>query len=296
MEALLAIERKKYHKNLKEKKLFSISDSGIPSNADKDSLLSVAIAKEIATELNVKTLKKLPPQTAGKIFEQINESFLKATFPKLNFLRPGKWEIKKLGNQSNTTTSSFAQYEHLNHLNTLVEKDAELAASVGNNYMVAPDIVIYQHSFADKEINKNSLIVDNNTAKKTCIRKKNKSALILHASISAKWTIRSDRAQNSRTEALGLIRNRKGRLPHIVVVTGEPLPSRIASLALGTGDIDCVYHFALDELEAAINKLEISAENKSFDKNIKKEHKILSTLIDGKRLKDISDLPLDLLL
>ena len=35
--------------------------------------------------------------------------------------------------------------------------------------------------------------------------------------------MRSDRAQYSRTEALNLIRNRKGRLPHIVVVTGEPL-------------------------------------------------------------------------
>ena len=53
--------------------------------------------------------------------------------------------------------------------------------------------------------------------------------------------MRSDRAQNSRTEALNLIRNRKGNLPHIVVVTGEPMPARIASLALGTGDIDCVY-------------------------------------------------------
>lgn len=84
------------------------------------------------------------------------------------------------------------------------------------------------------------------------LRKKNGGKPILHASISAKWTMRSDRAQNSRTEALNLIRNRKGRLPHIVVVTGEPLPSRLASLAFGTGDIDCVYHFALYELIDAV--------------------------------------------
>ncbi len=37
----------------------------------------------------------------------------------------------------------------------------------------------------------------------------------------------SDRAQNTRSEALNLIRNRKGRLPHIVVVTEEPSPSRL---------------------------------------------------------------------
>lgn len=95
--------------------------------------------------------------------------------------------------------------------------------------------------------------------------------------------MRSDRAQNSRTEALNLIRNRKGHLPHIVVVTGEPLPSRISSLALGTGDIDCVYHFALNELIAAVN---------DYDHDDIKE--MLKTLVEGKRLKDISDLPLDL--
>ena len=74
---------------------------------------------------------------------------------------------------------------------------------------------------------------------------------ILHASISCKWTMRSDRAQNTRTEALNLVRNRKGRTPCILAVTFEPLPSRLASIALGTGDIDCTYHGALYELLAA---------------------------------------------
>lgn len=95
--------------------------------------------------------------------------------------------------------------------------------------------------------------------------------------------MRSDRAQNSRTEALGLIRNRKGKLPHIAVVTGEPLPSRLASLALGTGDIDCLYHFALYELIEAVQTCH--AED-AMD--------MLDILTSGKRLKDISDLPLDL--
>ena len=95
--------------------------------------------------------------------------------------------------------------------------------------------------------------------------------------------MRSDRAQNSRTEALGLIRNRKGHLPHIDVVTGEPMPARIASLALGTGDIDCVYHFALYELVEAVK--DVGAEDSI---------EMLNILISGKRLKDISDLPLDL--
>ena len=105
----------------------------------------------------------------------------------------------------------------------------------------------------------------------------------MHAVISCKWTLRSDRAQNARSEALNIIRNRKGRTPHIVVVTGEPTPSRLASLALGTGDIDTIYHFALYELISAINNSGNSeAQN------------ILETLISGERLRDISDLPFDM--
>jgi hypothetical protein len=95
--------------------------------------------------------------------------------------------------------------------------------------------------------------------------------------------MRSDRAQNSRSEALNLIRNRKGHLPHIVVVTGEPTPSRISSLALGTGDIDCVYHFALPELVAEVEQ---AGESSGIE--------LLQMMIDGKRLRDIADLPLDL--
>ena len=98
--------------------------------------------------------------------------------------------------------------------------------------------------------------------------------------------MRSDRSQNSRTEALNLMRDRKGRVPHIMVVTAEPSPSRIASLALGTGDIDCVYHVALYELLEAVRK----SSSRSRDEAMI----LLDNMIAGKRLKDISDLPLDL--
>ena len=95
--------------------------------------------------------------------------------------------------------------------------------------------------------------------------------------------MRSDRAQNSRTEALNMIRNRKGHLPHIVVVTAEPLPGRIASIALGTGDIDCVYHIALGKLQEAVKQ-------SGTEESIRQ----LETMIKGNRLKDISELPNDL--
>ena len=95
--------------------------------------------------------------------------------------------------------------------------------------------------------------------------------------------MRSDRAQNTRTEALNLIRNRKGPTPRIVVVTMEPLPSRLASIARGTGDVDCTYHGALNELLAAVRE---SGRDESIE--------ILDELVNGRRLRDISDLPFDL--
>ena len=52
------------------------------------------------------------------------------------------------------------------------------------------------------------------------------------------------------------------------------------------GDIDCVYHFALYELLEAVGK----CSSKSRDEAMI----LLNNMIDGKRLKDISDLPLDL--
>ncbi len=135
----------------------------------------------------------------------------------------------------------------------------------------------------DERINAPRELVDSTVSLHASLRESNGGFPILHASISCKWTMRSDRAQNARSEALNLIRNRKGRLPHVVVVTGEPTPSRLSSLALGTGDVDCVYHFALPELVSAVEEL---GHSDTLEQ--------LKIMIDGHRLKDISYLPLDL--
>lgn len=283
MEALISNERKKYHESLLREGVLTIDKSGVPSNADKSSKLSINIADGIARRLMAETHDKALGQTSGAKFEQLNMEFLSNTFPKLQNLRPGSWHITKLGNRNAIKTSSFAQYKHLDYLSQLTSEDRELAAALGNDYMVAPDVVVYRDTVSDEEINKTQVFVDDEVCTMADLRSKNGGLPILHASVSAKWTMRSDRAQNSRTEALNLIRNRKGNLPHIVVVTGEPMPARIASLALGTGDIDCVYHFALYELIESVK--EVGAEDAL---------EMLNVLIEGRRLKDISDLPMDL--
>jgi len=179
--------------------------------------------------------------------------------------------------------SQFEQYAHLEALDALARANEEFAAALNSDYTVTPDLIIQRTPEKDETINQEGLVVDTDHAKGTILRAANSPSPILHASVSCKWTIRSDRAQNARSEALNLIRNRKGPLPHIAVVTGEPLPSRIASVALGTGDIDCVYHLALPELQDTISKLGRDDADE-----------MLSIMVNGKRLRDISDLPFDL--
>ena len=298
MNALIAKERYHFHEKLFETNTLTLTKANVASNADTSSRGSKAIAKRIvdilveehqhkilcccsSTKINV--VEKISGQTLGKQFEMLTMEFLQATFPYLQNLYPGKWSILQLGNNNKLKTSDFEQYEHLAYLSALTAENAQLAAALGNDYLVAPDVVVYRELYEDAEINQNQCIVDNNVSKMADIRKNNGGKPLLHASVSAKYTMRSDRAQNSRTEALNLIRNRKGHLPHIVVVTAEPMPNRLASLALGTGDIDCVYHFALYELIRAVK--EVGSEDAI---------ELLDTLVSGKRLKDISDLPLDL--
>lgn len=289
MNALIANARFRYHERLFETNTLTLTKAGVASNADTSSKGSKDISGKIVdilvSEQNhfVNQVEKISGQTLGKQFELLTMEFLQETFPLLQNLRPGKWSILQLGNNNRLKTSDFEQYEHLAYLSVLTAENAQLAAALGNDYLVAPDVVIYRDLYEDDEINATQYMIDDSISRMADIRKSNGGKPLLHASVSAKYTMRSDRAQNSRTEALNLIRNRKGHLPHIVVVTAEPMPNRLASLALGTGDIDCVYHFALYELIRAVK--EVGSEDAI---------EILETLVQGKRLKDISDLPLDL--
>ena len=275
--------RNQYHKQLLES-ILTVSDTGVASNADSSSKLSKRIAKGITDILNTRISEKAVGQTSGKAFEEINMQFLQNVLPAIHEFRPGKWTVQRLGNSNKKGIADFEQYAHLDELNALANSNHILATAMGRDYMVCPDVIIFRDPLSDEELNANKLLVDDETARKTVLRKSNGGKQILHASVSSKWTIRSDRSQNSRTEALNLIRNRKGHLPHIVVITAEPLPSRIASIALGTGDIDCVYHSFLNEL---LESVKVAEAEDALE--------MLNIMIEGKRLKDISDLPFDLM-
>lgn len=275
--------RRAFHASLLDS-ILTINGAGVASNADKDSKTSVAIAKGIADRLKAETVgERSAGQTSGSQFESACAAFVKDTFLKLSHLRPGTWDVHQVGGRSRLEIAKYEQYAHLIALDRAAKSDPELAAALGSDYTITPDIVVARDTEDDAAINAPFRLVDASVATLASLRAANGGLPLLHASISCKWTIRSDRAQNARSEALNLVRNRKGRLPHVMVVTAEPLPSRLASIALGTGDIDCVYHFALYELQAAIQT-----------QGLDDAGEMLAVMVDGKRLKDISDLPLDL--
>ena len=285
MQPLIEIERKRFHEEVFAQVL-SVSPSGIPSNADKDNAASRKIATGIVERLQLKPrmlAKKPAGQTVGNEFEECCRGFVAATFPLLSNVRPGKWAVERITGRGKLLIANFEQYAHLRDLDDLAAANEELKAALGTDYTIAPDVVVLRSPEPDTVINDGNEVVGDEFCVHASLRKLNNKAPLLHASLSCKWTIRSDRSQNSRAEALNLLRNRKGRAPHICVITAEPTPSRLASVALGTGDLDCVYHFALHELEGAVEEY---GEPEAVS--------MLRILIDGKRLRDISDLPLDL--
>lgn len=286
--------RAEYHAFIRDK-IVRITPGGVfgdgyPNFADGSNKTSVSIAKGIHRRLLQTTVQSgngftdaVSGQTKGNRFEDATLVFIQKSFDLLAHLRPGQWRY--LADQS---IASFDQYRHLAYLNQALKRDRALKAMLGSSedYIVKPDIVVARLPVSDEQINLHNLVIDENDeyASNTRLRERNNPDYqLLHASISCKWTIRSDRTQNTRTEALNLIRNRKGNLPHIVAVTAEPMPTRIVSIALGTGDLDCVYHFALYELRDSLVELQ---NEDQLD--------MLNTMIDGMRLRDISDLPFDL--
>jgi len=259
-------------------------EGGYPNFADGSSVLSVQYAWGIVERIALPALQgQIPGQTAGSLFEKTTRDYVEASFSKLQHIRPGAWEHSCLG----TAISNFVQYEHLSEIEAMLADNRALKAAFGGNYIVSPDIVIGRAPIEDAELNQDGILDKSGDtyARHTPVRASNQTNRrhLLHGVISCKWTLRNDRAQNTKTEVLNLIRNRKGHLPHIVAVTAEPLPSRLAALALGTGDLDCVYHFALNELLDAVG-----------DANHLDAIDLLEMMVEGKRLRDISDLPFDL--
>jgi hypothetical protein len=253
---------------------------GAVSVADVDNASSIKIAWEWATRVAGNFAETEPSQDSGKLFQFAVRDFLQTGFDLGSDLRPGEWQWK-----TEYPAAHFDQYAHLNDIRGVLEENRELRTIFSEQYLVVPDIVVYRTPISASDVGRSPDVTVANLSPLLDDAQLSRNHPLLHASVSCKITMRSDRAQNTRTEALNLIRNRKGRAPAIVAVTAEPLPTRLSSLALGTGDVDFVYHAALPELRAALTAI---GNEDQLD--------MLNTLVEGRRIRDIADLVLDLLI
>ncbi len=280
--------RAEFLKRIAQSLLSLRPDSGVPNFADAGTKRSVAVATKLVEILGFQLRQEaIDVQTVGTKFAAEVCEYLKAAFSLLAHVRPGSWHFSTT--QANVGIGAFDQYEHLPAIQTLLGQQRDLQSALGSNYLIRPDITVAREPLTDAQLNTRQQLVDadETVARRSPLRAANREQTLptLHACISCKWTMRTDRAQNARTEALNLIRNRKGHVPHISLVTFEPTPNIIASMALGTGDLDCVYHPTLPELIEAVR--EAGSED---------AQEMLEILVAGRRLRDLSDLPLDLAL
>jgi hypothetical protein len=220
----------------------------IPNIADRGSRVSRSISEALFEECGITDQVSHVAQTAGAALEE-------AVLGHLTQNLPASFQEATVTVSRNRLVSDFDQYKHLATLRALIESDSSktLRAAIGTDYQIRPDVTV-------------GLGLPD-------------GGLLLHAAVPCKWTLRSDRAQNIRHEAVVLIRHRRGRLPHIVPVTAEPLPKRLASLARGTAEVDVVFHIALDELKSACAMVGNAEQSE-----------VLAELLEHDRLRDLSEL------
>jgi hypothetical protein len=195
----------------------------VPNFADVDNAESIRIGAGILDRLAVDPqLNPDVPQAPGGPLEQAVCDHLREELARRHADR--EWLVGR-----GAVITGFDQYAHLSEVDSLVRANPELRITVGMDYLIKPDVTVgLGHVLTASGLPP------------------------LHAAISCKWTIRSDRVQNIRHECLQMIRHRRGRQPHLVTVTAEPLPSRLASIARGTGEVDAVYHIAFDAMAASV--------------------------------------------
>ncbi|GAA5084502.1 hypothetical protein GCM10023319_29560 [Nocardia iowensis] len=233
----------------------------VPNSADTDNATSLRLAAHVLDQLGepnpnlTESEPVVPPANPGALLEVQVLGDLANQMPVMDPRR--KWEFAR-----GQSIVRYAQYQHLAGIDAAIAKDPNLRVTLGTDYLIKPDVLVGLAG----------------TPTST-------GHLWLHAAIACKWTIRSDRVQNIRHENSNMIRHRRGRLPHLVTVTAEPLPTRLASIARGTGEVDATYHISYDELADAVAAYG-SSEQQSAWEEVTKQGRLLDYRNLAKSLVD----------
>ncbi|MFI7086958.1 NgoMIV family type II restriction endonuclease [Streptomyces anulatus] len=197
----------------------------LPNIADGSQRASLSISGHMFDRLEISDVvgrdaDKADDESLGRLLEEEVGRDLRA---KLTQQCPHvAWEVER-----NARIWDFTQYAHIKELRDVANKYPEVEGLVGGDYLIDPDVTVGVPG---------------------------RFGTSLRAVASCKWTIRSDRAQNVRHEFNSLIKSRRGRAPHLIAVTAEPLPSRLSSLTQGMGEIDAVYHVAYGLIDEAVKE------------------------------------------
>lgn len=283
----IAALRQEYHRQVRDSLIEVLPSENreltYPNFADESNSASRKIAWGILCRLDAADASQpRSRQIYGSRFEIITATLVEESLQQLQHARPGYWSyvtrlLSPHSDQSKHIKNSERTANSPNAFPLELESDDE--------YVLTPDIIVGRKPISGEEnISHGMMVVDDvHFARPTPPSATHYAYQHLHASISCRWKIHCNPSHRSYILASNRVRNGIGRFPHIAVVTAEPLPTRIAVIALGTGDVDCVYHFALHEMLAAIE--EIDNED---------QMDMLKIMLEGKRLRDISDLPFDL--
>src|SRR5947208_3345709 len=148
--------------------------NGVPTIADADSKMSSAIAQEVVGILTQRlgislSATVLSDQSQGAVFAVIVKDFIEAVLARI---KVGGWLCVSGG-----TIDRYAQYAHLGEVQRLINTYPELRLTLGGDYIIAPDVVVYREPLRDDQFGEGVIdATDQDLAKSTFIRQGNPPA------------------------------------------------------------------------------------------------------------------------
>ncbi|MEU7594796.1 NgoMIV family type II restriction endonuclease [Streptomyces sp. NPDC039022] len=275
---------------------------GRPNTSDKNDKGSIELGKVFFDAMEIPPEAGIPTQPVGNLMAQETTRDLQA------FLQS---EAAHLEVSPERPFTSFEQFSHLNATRELrgdmtqeVIRATNALRNITANFEIDEEAreQLNMHLFnVNQEIRtteerrrelldllgeESLLKLDVTVARKVLNPMTGACLQHLVAGLSLKWSLRTDRAQDCRSQGAKMAALRRGRMPHFAAVTMEPRPAMLALLGRGSGDIDCVYHLHLPALADAIDDYCSGSQHKA---RIEIRDKF-RRLRDQRRLRDYDEL------
>ena len=281
---MLNFTRKEYHKAICTELISYQDGPGVTSSTDKTPTMSGELARRMISRLNCATgRRRLSPDTIRHHFTRLTKTFISQSLSALGRPIVGEWAVFTTG--LHMAVDASGRQATVGDVQGVLTAYPRLRTELNRYCLITPDIIVARRVRHDdlKRLGWDFLREARKVQPTSASHKAVGYECPLYAVISCNWTIRGSPDEHASVEVLNLCRNGSGSTPHTMAVTFEPLPNRLASMAFATSDLDCLYHVALWELLEAIDEVGGS------------DHKeMVQALVQGRRLRDISDLPLDL--